>query len=309
MKNLVRITILSIMSLFVLMIGACSQGGSSSGAEGMEGYEQTESGLLYKFHIQNEGARKPVENEFVTGTGIYKVGDTTFFDSRNNPNPFSFPIMPQTHKGDIFEGLKMMGIGDSATFVIPADSLFPKTFRTQALPEFVDSGAMVYLSFRIDKVQSRAEFEAEFQKRMEAQNQQNPDLSEARESETGDRQAFLKENNITTKPLPSGLIYIKKKEGSGAQPQPGQKVQVHYTGTLLDGTKFDSSVDRGEPFEFVLGQGQVIQGWDEGIALMREGGTARLIIPSSLGYGERDMGQIPPYSTLVFDVELIKVGE
>jgi peptidylprolyl isomerase len=84
-------------------------------------------------------------------------------------------------------------------------------------------------------------------------------------------------------------------------------VKVHYTGKLLDGTKFDSSVDRGEPFGFTLGKGQVIKGWDEGIGLMNVGGKATLIIPSSIAYGDRDMGTIPPYSTLVFDVELLEV--
>ena len=84
-------------------------------------------------------------------------------------------------------------------------------------------------------------------------------------------------------------------------------MKVHYTGTLLNGTKFDSSRDRKEPFEFTLGKGQVIKGWDEGIAKMKVGGKATLVIPSSLGYAERDMGTIPPYSTLVFDVELLDV--
>ncbi|HRW68136.1 FKBP-type peptidyl-prolyl cis-trans isomerase, partial [Lentimicrobium sp.] len=89
-------------------------------------------------------------------------------------------------------------------------------------------------------------------------------------------------------------------------PVAGKTVKVHYTGTLLDGTKFDSSVDRGQPFEFVLGQGQVIQGWDEGIAMMKKGGKARLIIPSAIAYGENGrMPTIPPSATLIFDVELI----
>jgi peptidylprolyl isomerase len=81
---------------------------------------------------------------------------------------------------------------------------------------------------------------------------------------------------------------------------------VHYTGYLTDGTKFDSSLDRGEPFSFSLGVGQVIKGWDEGIALLKPGAKAKLIIPSSIGYGARNMGSIPPFSTLIFDVELIK---
>jgi peptidylprolyl isomerase len=106
----------------------------------------------------------------------------------------------------------------------------------------------------------------------------------------------------------SGLRYIVVEEGTGPAPQPGDVVQVHYTGTLDDGTKFDSSYDRGQPFEFTLGAGQVIAGWDEGIALMKVGGKATLIIPPELGYGEGGYpGVIPPNATLYFDVELVGI--
>jgi FKBP-type peptidyl-prolyl cis-trans isomerase len=120
---------------------------------------------------------------------------------------------------------------------------------------------------------------------------------------------YLKEKNITAKPTSSGIYYIEKVKGSGAKAAAGKVVKVHYTGTLLNGTKFDSSRDRNQPYEFTLGQGQVIKGWDEGFALMNVGGKATLIIPSKMGYNERDMGTIPPYSTLVFDVELIDVQD
>ena len=108
----------------------------------------------------------------------------------------------------------------------------------------------------------------------------------------------------------SGLQYIEETAGSGRQAVAGDKVFVHYTGMLEDGTKFDSSRDRGEPFDFVLGRGQVIPGWDEGIALMAVGGKGRLIIPSELAYGDRGAGgAIPPNATLTFDVELIDVQD
>lgn len=113
------------------------------------------------------------------------------------------------------------------------------------------------------------------------------------------------ENFITTE---SGLKYLEVVEGTGAMPQRGQQVTVHYTGTLADGTQFDSSRGRG-PFTFTIGVGQVIKGWDEGVATMRVGGQRQLVIPPDLGYGARGAGRvIPPNATLIFDVELIRIG-
>ncbi|WJW69172.1 FKBP-type peptidyl-prolyl cis-trans isomerase [Candidatus Chlorohelix allophototropha] len=105
----------------------------------------------------------------------------------------------------------------------------------------------------------------------------------------------------------TGLKYYDTVVGKGTQPKVGQTVSVHYSGYLTNGTKFDSSVDRGQPFKFVLGVGQVIQGWDEGVATMKVGGKRRLIIPPQLGYGPSGSGPIPPNAELIFDVELLAV--
>ena len=116
---------------------------------------------------------------------------------------------------------------------------------------------------------------------------------------------------IDTEPTmtPSGLQFIDVVVGNGPEARNGQRVTVHYTGWLKNGTKFDSSVDRGQPFVFGLGQGQVIKGWDLGVAGMKVGGKRRLIIPADLGYGARGApGAIPPNAQLIFDVELLQVA-
>jgi len=114
-----------------------------------------------------------------------------------------------------------------------------------------------------------------------------------------------KSGEVTT---PSGLRYVDEVVGTGESPKQGQNVTVHYTGTLENGTKFDSSVDRGQPYTFPIGTGVVVKGWDEGIMTMKVGGKRRLIIPPSLGYGTQGRPKIPPNSTLLFEVELLGVS-
>jgi hypothetical protein len=111
-------------------------------------------------------------------------------------------------------------------------------------------------------------------------------------------------NEVTTA---SGLKYVDIVEGTGPTPQVGQTVVVHYTGTLQNGTKFDSSLDKGQPFSFPIGRGSVIKGWDEGLMTMKVGGKRRLIIPPKLGYGAQAQAKIPANSTLIFEVEMLGI--
>ena len=119
---------------------------------------------------------------------------------------------------------------------------------------------------------------------------------------------YLDENNITAKKSSSGLRYVIHDEGLGSIPQKGNTLIVHYTGTLLDGTKFDSSYDHGEPMKYQHGYGQVISGWEEGITYISERGRITLYVPSVLAYGSRSVGEfIEPNSNLIFDIELFSV--
>ncbi len=120
--------------------------------------------------------------------------------------------------------------------------------------------------------------------------------------------AFNRSKNMAEKMTDTGLKYEDLEEGTGTEAEAGKQVTVHYTGWLVDGTKFDSSLDRNQPFSFALGKGQVIRGWDEGVQGMKVGGKRKLTIPPQLGYGARGAGGvIPPNATLAFEVELLEV--
>jgi FKBP-type peptidyl-prolyl cis-trans isomerase len=211
--------------------------------------------------------------------------------------PAELPLREGPFKGSLEEGLMMMSTGDSATFLINADSLFAKMFY-QPLPSFIRQGSNVAFVIKMLKVQSEEEYRKE-QAKLEAE-------MIAKEDKT--IQEYMTKNNLKGNKTASGLYYVQTKPGTGAKAESGKTVSVHYTGKLLNGTKFDSSVDRGQPFEFGLGAGQVIKGWDEGIALMNVGESGILLIPSALGYGSRGAGgSIPPNSVLIFEVELLGI--
>jgi peptidylprolyl isomerase len=137
--------------------------------------------------------------------------------------------------------------------------------------------------------------------------QPKPKATQPKSNPKKSKKKKMTSDTITTA---SGLqIKIHKKSNSGIKAKKGEKIDVHYTGTLLNGKKFDSSKDRNQPFTFNVGTGQVIAGWDEAFLILEEGDSATIILPSSIGYGSQDMGNIPPNSTLIFDVELLKVYE
>ena len=422
------------------------------------GYDKTQSGLYYKMFKISKDTIKPKIGDWVSLDMKYtykmKGKDTTLFDSKKQMGtPVRFQIPRSDFKGDIYEGIRMMSAGDSAAFIISADSLFLKTFKMAKRPPMIDSssfvnfyvhlltvdsplslekkegeslqsylttnkitvqptssgiyyiestpgkgmkidsGCGVKLQFKVSLVDgkqifstfdrpepvsfqygkrfdtpgleqaigmmkkgtkvtvivpskmafgeqgrgtivppystiiynveildvlSKADYEKEQAiKKTKAEEDQTTKKKEdqiksdnAKKDESSLLQKYLKDNKITVKPTTSGLYYIEKIKGTGPRAMAGKKVRVNYTGKLLNGKVFDSSNGKNPPyFEFSLGAGQVIKGWDEGIAMMNKGGKATFVIPSDIAYGERSMGDIQPYSTLVFDVELLDVTD
>ena len=201
----------------------------------------------------------------------------------------------------IVEAIGTLKKGAKARVVIPSKMAYGEKGRGTTILPYT---TLIY-DVEILDVVSKADFEKEQAAEKQKEMEKNETL---KNQEIMLLDKYLKDNNISVKPTSSGLYYIEKIKGTGIQAMAGKTVKVHYTGTLLNGTKFDSSVDRGEPLEFGLGKGMVIKGWDEGIALMSVGGKATLVIPSKLAYGDRSPGaEIPAYSTLVFEVELLDV--
>lgn len=281
--------------LAVLFLASCGTGNKKAGD-----YQVTESGLMYIIHESGSDTAVPRVGTFLDVILTYGTEDSILFDSRTMPTQqkMQIPMTESVHVADLYEGFALMNTGDSATFKIVADSVWTKLFRMPKSPPEFDSVDYIYFHVKLNEVITAEELN----------RRKEEERALAMENETTDRTAYLAENYPDAKPTESGLYYIRTKKGSGAKPKNGEKVKVHYTGTLLDGTKFDSSVDREEPFEFPIGQGRVIKGWDEGIAMMQKGEKGILVIPSSIGYGPRGSGPvIGPYSTLVFEVELIDI--
>ena len=262
------------------------------------GFTKLEDGLYIKYENRVEGSREAQKGDILTMSLKYGTKDSTLMNTADNGAPFRLQLDTAAFVGDIMNGFRTLRVGDSAVIITRAYDFFTKTVGAP-MPEFIDSAEVLYFTVKLNEVES----EEEARQKAEAGNAQKA----LKEQEA--LASYIESNQITTEPTASGLYFISEKKGTGKAAEAGKTVKVHYTGMFLDGTKFDSSVDRGEPFEFQLGVGNVIRGWDEGVAMMKEGGKAKLLIPSSLAYGPQDNGPIPGFSTLMFEVELIEVDD
>jgi len=262
--------------------------------------EPLESGLIYIEDKRGSG-RKPKIDEMVTiNLEVRLLDGTKVFSTADRGEPFEYQYGKKFDTDGLEEGVGMMRKGGKATLIVPHQIAYGAEARGQVIQPF----STIIYEVELVNIRSKEAYDKELaakQAQKEAENQKR------KENEKVLRNKYLSDNGITVEPTASGLYYIDIEEGTGKQAVAGSTVQVHYTGKLLDGTVFDTSIDKGQPLEFQLGQGRVIKGWDEGIAMMKEGGKATLIVPSDIAYGAQDKGIIPPYSTLVFDVELISV--
>ena len=265
------------------------------------GYKSTGKGLYYKTIVEGTGNKLQL-GDVIHPRLAYYIHDSLLFTT----DYLSERAVDQVHEslfsGDIYEAFAMMHVGDSMSFMISADSAFLKQFRAEELPSFIKPGDYLRWEVVIDDAMSEEAYLEEMQKQQQKMQEEQAIQEQQSKAEFA---AWLTANGVKAEPRESGLIYVCTKKGKGPKPGYKQNVKVHYTGKLLDGTVFDSSVERGEPIAFPLGVGQVIKGWDEGIALMSKGEKGILYIPYDLAYGSRQVGPIPAFSNLIFEVELV----
>jgi FKBP-type peptidyl-prolyl cis-trans isomerase len=276
------------LSVFILSIGSIVVA---------QNYKKTNNGVLYQHFKEFPQNRKVKLGEIVTfSVAIYTGKDSLVQKSRENKLNWQDKYSDIERKTTPLEVFGLIQEKDSVEVLVSLDTL--RKYAPSALPAFLNVGQYLKYHIKINKIRSNAEI----------QKENDVKIAKQKIEETKKIQQYLKANKLVAQALPSGLHIVYTKKGTGAKPAKGQTVVAHYTGTLLNGKKFDSSVDRGTPFEFAVGNGQVIKGWDEGFMQMPIGSKAKLIIPSFMGYGEKGAGaDIPANAILIFDVELIAV--
>ncbi len=263
-------------------------------------FEISENGFQFKYITKGAG-ELPAEGEIVAfNMKYFDEKDSLLFEtSTAQPALVQCNTQQWDNSGPLFKAFQMLREGDSILVKVPTKTLFSESFR-QPVPPTLDPEGEIMFCMGVAYIKTEEEMEDEAKKQQEIQMEKDIEIIET----------YLEKNNIEAQSTESGLRYVIDVEGSGNRPEPGQNVSVHYTGTLLDGTKFDASFDHSppDPLEFPIGQQQVIAGWDEGIALLKKGGKGTLYIPSPLAYGARARSEvIKENSILKFEVELVDV--
>lgn len=279
------------------------------------GTKTTSNGLVYKFLEVNKSGQRAQVGDVLVGELLIRFEDDTLFSNVGNPDRIFQVAENSMFKGDIQEGLLMLHIGDKAVFNIPADSVANLMQSGQMPPKYEQGkGQFFYYEISLMDIVTKDELAREQVNYVE-------EMEQRKNSESTVLAQYITDNNITTMPTESGLYVIVKRKGYGPKVDIGKTVSVNYTGRLLDGTLFDTSREADarkageyiegrayEPLTYVVGEQPMIKGWDEGVMSQSEGTILQLIIPSALGYGSRGAGKnIPPYSPLVFDIEIITV--
>lgn len=300
------------IKMAALLVAGATMMVACSGSD-KEGFKKTDNGLYYRFDKQNPDGQQVHEGDVLVGELTIRFDTTVIFSNKGEARRIAQAT--PNYEIKIGEGLLMMHVGDEAVFAMDADSaakyvdanLMPANYKA-------GSGQKLYYEISLQDIVTLDELEEE-------RTNFNNSMEQRKASEPEDIAAYVKSNNITAKPTADGLYVIIKKRGNGPKVATGKQVSINYTGRLLDGTIFDSSVESDarkgeiynpqrpyEPMTYTVGKDKLIEGWEQGVMGQPEGTTLQLVIPSALAYGPRQMSAlILPYSPLVFDIEIVSV--
>ncbi|MEM9918831.1 MAG: FKBP-type peptidyl-prolyl cis-trans isomerase [Bacteroidota bacterium] len=300
MRHLVSLLFVGVSLLFLAGCAGGEGGGSAIPTT------KTQSGYPYKFVVDNDG---PVisEGQYAYFHYTRRLDDSVMDGSRaiNQKPKLKLPPADQigAQPNPLIEGLSLMSVGDSLTVSVDLDSI-------PNIPPNLKKYDFMHIDIVLESIKSEEEYQADIAAE-QAEQAAAAEITKARlpevESLIKTTLADYNSNKLGDKiqTTASGLKYLIHEEGTGEPTANGERISAHYYGSLLDGKRFDDSFSRGSPFQFPLGGGQVIRGWDEGFALFKHGTKASLFVPADLGYGERGSPPtIPPNSELHFYVEL-----
>ena len=272
-----------------------------------KGYTQTASGLYYKLQTIGEGKRRPILGDYLQMSATYKTQTDSVFMDSYSCNETGMVILPYNYssfKGSFEEILSKMNEGDSVSFIVNADSLFEKFFKAK-IPFFIHKGGIVKMDVKLHKILNNEGYYSElnkFNKLIE-----DRDIEEQRKLN-----AYLSSNKAMFSLINSGIYCFPIKKGTGERVKIGDALKIHYKGYFLNGKQFESTYDRAQPMEYTFGeQGQVIKGLEKAISFMNEGDKTKFIIPSQLAYGVTgsSTGIVPPYTTVIYEIELLKLNK
>jgi len=258
----------------------------------------TESGIHYKLVSLGDGSVKPEISNYLTVNISYRTSkDSLFFQGLRK-----FQLSEPIQKGSIDECFMMLALGDSASFYFPADSFFKRTLETE-LPRFISKGDLMRVDIKMMEIQSEKQYQQEKEAFLHW-------INDFGDYEKVILKQYMQGEKLSIVPTTSGLYYIPVLKSQGKSVAIGDTVTVNYEGRFFNNKIFDSTKKRNEPFQFVYGQKwQVIEGLEEAIGMMKEGERSLFIIPSRLAFGENgsSTGIVPPFTSVVFEVELIEV--
>jgi FKBP-type peptidyl-prolyl cis-trans isomerase FkpA len=278
-------------------------------------YQRTPKGVQYHVVTANAGAKIKLDDVITFNITEKTEKDSVLFSSYTNGHAVQIQVKPSANIGDLMDIFPLLANKDSAIVRVPTDSIFAG--HEESRPPFLPKGSSIVFNIKVERVQPLAEAIAE---RNAAMAEQKAAIDKMKGGEAATADKYIADHKLVLKSTASGLKYNITHATTKRRVMAGDTIEVAYAGRTTDDKVFDTSIESvakeagtyqpGNPYQpisFVVGEAHVIAGWDEGLQLLNEGSKATFVIPSNLGYADQGNGPIPPFATLIFDVEIVKV--